>query len=50
MGKGSVVKLSRHVAFMLHGAAGTDWQALKMLEKITQHARHAKSGKEQLSL
>src|SRR5262249_46479424 len=29
-----------HVAFMLHGAAGSEWWPLKLLEKIMQHTRH----------
>jgi hypothetical protein len=29
-----------YVAFMLHGAAGSDWQPLKSLGKILQHTRH----------
>src|SRR5262249_5511499 len=28
------------VAFMLHGAAGSEWRPLKLLEKIMQHTRH----------
>jgi hypothetical protein len=36
---GCIVSLP-HVAFLLHGAAGRNWEALKRQGKILQHTRH----------
>src|SRR5262249_5449350 len=37
--RGNPLPLVAHVAFMLRGAAGSQWRPLKLLGKVMQHAR-----------